>query len=122
MSKYNFNFGIDTNGIAKISVSKAGIAFSKECIEYLGQPEKVNIGTDKSSGLLGVRVAVNDASIKAYEFVTNDKKKNWLRINSKALLSEIAKIAKITLTAESIPFPATYDEEEKILVVELKRK
>ena len=122
MSKYNFNFGIDKSGIAKISVSKAGIAFSRECIEYLGQPEKVNIGIDKTNGLLGVRKASNDPSIKAYDFVTNEKKKNWLRINSKTLLSEIAKIAKITLSTESIPFTATYDEEEEVLVVELKKK
>lgn len=46
--QYDFNFNIDKSGIAKISVSSAGIAFSKESIELLGRPERVNIGIDKN--------------------------------------------------------------------------
>ena len=123
MSKYNLNFNIDKSGVAKISVSSAGIAFSKESIELLGSPQRVNIGIDKSAGVLGVRVAVDDNSIKSYPFVTKEKKKQWLRINSKALLEQIKKTARINeLTTSSIPFVATFDEEEQMLIVNLKNK
>lgn len=118
--QYNFNFNIDKNGIAKISVSTAGIAFSKESIELLGSPERVNIGIDRKLGVLGVRKAVDDVSIKSYPFVTADNKANWLRINSKALLKEIQSITKVTYTTVSTSYTATYDEDNKMLIVNLK--
>ena len=40
MSKYSFDFAIDTSGMAKISVSNAGIIFSREAIDMLGYPQK----------------------------------------------------------------------------------
>lgn len=122
MSKYELNFNVDKSGIAKISVSSAGIAFSKESIALLKYPERVNIGINKKSGILGVRAAVDDITIKSYPFVTNERKNMWLRINSKPLLQEIQNITKITFTTKAISFCAIYDEEENMLVVNLKEK
>lgn len=122
MSKYNLDFNIDTKGVLKISVSNAGIAFSKESIERLGRPSRVNIGIDKKQSILGVRKAVEDARIKSYPFVTSEKRENWLRINSKPLIAEIASVAKITPTSSGTDFIADFDEEEQLLIVELKTK
>ena len=122
MSKYELNFNVDKSGIAKISVSSAGIAFSKESIALLKYPERVNIGINKKSGILGVRAAVDDITIKSYPFVTNERKNMWLRINSKPLLQEIQNITKITFTTKAISFCAIYDEEENMLVVNPKEK
>ena len=122
MSKYELNFNVDKSGIAKISVSSARIAFSKESIALLKYPERVNIGINKKSGMLGVRAAVDDITIKSYPFVTNERKHMWLRINSKPLLQEIQNITKITFTTKAISFCAIYDEEENMLVVNLKEK
>ncbi len=120
--QYDFNFNIDKSGIAKISVSSAGIAFSKESIELLGRPERVNIGIDKKQGVLAVRKAIDNISIKAYPFVTAEKKANWLRINSKPLLKEIASITKTVYTTTSVSYCAEYDEETQMLLVYLKTK
>lgn len=122
MSKYDLNFNIDKNGIAKISVSSVGIAFSKESIELLKNPPKVNIGINRKSGILGVRAAVPDANIRSYPFVTNEKRNAWLRINSKALINEIQIITKTTFTTKAIPFIARFDDEEQMLIVDLKQK
>ena len=122
MSKYELNYNVDKNGIAKIAVSSVGIAFSKESIELLGKPKRVNIGINRKTGILGVRTAVVDMNIKSYPFVTNEKKTNWLRINSKPLLQEIQLITKMTFTTKAVPFSAVYDEEEKMLIVNLKQK
>ena len=124
MGKYSFDYSIDTGGMAKISISNAGIIFSREAIELLAYPEKVNIGLDRAKGVLGVCAADRNSSIKAFDFVTNEKKKSWLRIQSKQLLAEIVKIANVTLGKESIPYLASVEEEDgkKFLIVELKRK
>lgn len=122
MNKYGLNFNIDKSGIAKISVSSAGIAFSRESIELLGKPERVNIGINKKMGYLGVCKAVEDPSIKSYPFVTNDKKVSWLRINSKPLIKVIQQITKIEYGTKAISYVATYDEDESMLIVNLKEK
>lgn len=122
MSKYELNFNLDKNGIAKISVSSVGIAFSKESIELLKYPTKINIGINRKSGILGVRSAVPDASIKSYPFVTNEKKTAWIRINSKALINEIQVITKMTFTTKAVPFIASFDDEEQMLIVDLRQK
>lgn len=124
MPKYSFDYSIDTSGMAKISVSNAGIIFSREAIAMLNYPEKVNIGLDRSKGILGIRAADPQSNIKAFDFVTSVKKRDWIRIQSKQLVTEIAKIAKLTLGKESVPFLATMEEDEgvKFLIVELKKK
>ena len=124
MGKYSFDYSIDPSGMAKISISNAGIIFSREAIELLSYPEKVNIGLDKAKGVLGVCAAESDSQIKAFDFVTSEKKKNWIRIQSKPLIAEISKIAKLTLGKDSIPFPLSIDEEDgkKFIIVELKKK
>ena len=124
MGKYSFDYAIDTSGTAKISLSNAGIIFSREAIELLNYPAKVNIGLDRTKGVLGICAADTNSSIKAFDFVTNEKKRTWIRIQSKQLLAEISKIAKLTLGKDSIPFPVTIDEEDgkRFLIVELKKK
>ena len=124
MGKYSFDYAIDTSGTAKISLSNAGIIFSREAIELLNYPAKVNIGLDRTKGVLGICTADTNSSIKAFDFVTNEKKRTWIRIQSKQLLAEISKIAKLTLGKDSIPFPVTIDEEDgkRFLIVELKKK
>lgn len=119
---YNFDFNIDKSGIAKISVSSAGIAFSKESIELLGSPKRVNIGIDKKQGVLAVRKAIDSVSTKSYPFVNAEKKAVWLRINSKPLLEEIASITKTVYTTTSVSYCAEYDEETQMLLVHLKTK
>ena len=124
MSKYSFDFSIDTSGMAKISVSNNGIIFSRGAIEMLGYPEKVNIGLDRSKGILGVCAASPSSIVKAFDFVTSENKRTWIRIQSKSLVSEIGKVAKLTLGKDSVPFLAILDEDNgvKYLIVELKRK
>lgn len=124
MGKYSFDYSIDTSGVAKISISNAGIIFSKEAIDLLGYPEKVNIGLDKTKKVLGVRKADENSTIKAFDFVTNPKKRSWLRIQSKQLVSEIGKITRLTYGSESVPYLAKLEEDDgiKFLVVELSKK
>lgn len=118
--KYNLDFSINTD--QKIAISKAGIAFSAGAIRTLGYPEKVNIGIDKVNGIIGVKVAREpDKFIKAYPFCTSKQKRIWLRIVSKPILQTIEEITGITYGNTATNYPAYYDKDEKILVVNLKQ-
>ncbi len=123
MAKYSFNYSIDTNGLAKVTMTKAGIIFSKEAIEMLGSPIQVNIGIDKQKGIMGIRSAVGNEDIKAFDFATTEKRKSWIRIQSKPLLREIMSITKSNLDSP-LSFLAKLDEDEgiKYLIIELKKK
>lgn len=124
MGKYSFDFSIDTSGMCKISVSKLGIIFSREAIEGLGTPQKVHIGLDKTKKVLGICVAEANSTIKSFDFATTDARKKWLRIQSKLLVTEIAKVAKIQLSGAGVPFPARIEEDDgkKFLIVDLSKK
>lgn len=123
MSKYKFDYSIDTSGTAKISISQAGIIFSKEAIELLGYPQKVNIGIDRTRNVMGVCAAKDKSDIKAFSFVTDESKRNWIRIQSKKLTAVLAEIAGIELGSKSTSFSATLDEDDgcKYLIVKLKK-
>lgn len=117
--KYNLDFSINTDH--KVAISKAGIAFGAGVIRTLGYPEKVNIGIDKANGIIGVKVAREpDKFIKAYPFCTKQKR-TWLRIASKPILQAIEEITGITYGNTATNYPAYYDKDEKILVVNLKQ-
>ena len=110
--------------MCKISVSKLGIIFSREAIEALGTPQKVHIGLDKTKKVLGICAAEANSTIKSFDFATTDARKKWLRIQSKLLVTEIAKVAKIQLSGAGVPFPARIEEDDrkKFLIVDLSKK
>lgn len=117
--KYNLDFSINTDH--KVAISKAGIAFGSGVIRTLGYPEKVNLGIDKANGIIGVKVAREpDKFIKAYPFCTKQKR-TWLRIASKPILQAIEEITGITYGNTATNYPAYYDKDEKILIVNLKQ-
>ena len=124
MAKYTFDYSIDTSGMAKVSISNAGIIFSREAIELLGYPKKVHIGLDKTKKVMGICAATENSTVKAFDFVTNEKKKNWIRIQSKKLVAEVSKLAKLTLGKDAVSYLAKLEEDEGtvFLIVELSKK
>lgn len=121
-NKYNLDFGICNNGFS-VGVSDVGIAFREMTIKALGYPERVNIGINKENGIIGVKVAREpDKFIKSYAFCNNRSKKSWLRITSRPIVRAIEEITGITYGGKSIYYVAYYDNEEKMLIVNLKKK
>lgn len=120
-NKYNLDFG-SNNGFS-IGVSNAGIAFRNMTIKALGYPERVNIGINKEKGIIGVKVAREpDKFIKSYAFCNNERRKSWLIIVSRHLVRAIEEITGITYGGKYVYYAADYDKEEKMLIVNLKKK
>lgn len=119
-NKYNLDFG--SNSGFSIGVSMFGIDFRNMTIKALGYPERVNIGINKENGIIGVKVAREpDKFIKSYAFCNNKRRKSWLRIVSRPIVREIEKITGITYGDKSVCYAAYYDNEEKMLIVNLKK-
>lgn len=119
-NKYNLDFG--SNSGFSIGVSDVGIAFRNMTIKALGYPEKVNIGINKENGIIGVKAAREpDKFIKSYAFCNNKRRKSWLKTVSRPIVREIEKITGITYDYKSVCYAAYYDNEEKMLIVNLKK-
>ena len=117
---FNFDFAIDTKGMATVKVSKLGMVFSAETIRKLHEPTNVMIGIDRKTGYLGVKPFDASETGKSFEFCTSDAKKKWIRIKSEKILNAIAEIAQIDLN-DTITFIGNYDEEMGMFLVNLKQ-
>lgn len=121
-NKYNLDFGICNSGFS-VGVSDVGIAFREMTIKALGYPERVNIGINKENGIIGVKAAREpDKFIKSYAFCNNGSKKSWLIIVSRHLVRAIEEITGITYDGKYVNYAVDYDNEEKMLIVNLKKK
>ena len=121
MANYSFNFNIDTTGMIRVSIMRLGLVFNAETIKVLGSPSKINIGLDTKNKVLGIKASDHNPQIKEYDFVKNGDEK-WIRVNSKQLVQAIEDITKIKFENTAKPFTAKYDEELKMLIVELSTK
>ncbi len=121
MTNYTFNFNIDTTGMVKVSIMRLGIIFNAETINVLGRPKKINIGLDVKNKVLGIMASKNNSEIKEYDFVKKGNEK-WIRVNSKQLVKAIEDVTKIKFQNVAKPFPAKFDNELKMLIVDLTKK
>lgn len=121
MANYSFDFNIDTTGMVKVSIMKLGLIFNAETIKALGSPKKINIGLDAKNKVLGIKPSEGNPNIKDYDFVKKGDEK-WIRVNSKQLVQAIEEATKYKFDNVAKPFTARFDEDYKMLIVELANK
>ena len=121
MTNYSFNFNIDTSGMIKVSIMRLGLIFNAETISALGNPAKVNIGLDAKNKVLGIQASVGDSNIKEYDFAKTGGEK-WIRVNSKQLVIAIQAVTKFEYTNTAKAYPARFDNDLKMLIVDLSKK
>lgn len=121
MANYSFDFNIDTTGMVKVSIMKLGLIFNAETIKALGSPKKINIGLDAKNKVLGIKPSEGNPNIKGYDFVKKGDEK-WIRVNSKQLVQAIEEATKYKFDNVAKPFTARFDEDYKMLIVELANK
>jgi hypothetical protein len=122
MKKYNFDFNVDfAKNSLRVSVNNVGITLNEQIVSLLKKPEKVNIGIDVNNKVFCIRRAVEDVNIKSYDCVKeNNEDKKWIRINCRVLTRKIKEIANYS-GDKKIVLPATYDEENNMIIVEIKQ-
>lgn len=118
MKNFNFNFEFVAAGAPIVTLSSLGIAFNPVCRAMLGYPDKVHIGFDEKKMVIGVKGHSLNAGIKVFEFETRERN-GWVRIGAKDFANYLSIISKIDFITKAKQFIATFDEEEKMLIVKI---
>lgn len=116
MDNFNFNFEFIGSGAPIVTLSSLGIAFNPVCRAMLNYTEKVNIGFDEKKMAIGVKAHNPDTQVKAFEFESRVRN-GWIRIGARDYVKYLALISKIDFTNKAKQFIATFDEENKMLIV-----
>jgi len=116
--KYNFNWSTVSGGAPYVTISQTSIAFNSVSIEKLGNPEKVDVGFDEESCIIGIKPHSEPSPSKPFVFA--DKIKNgWVRIGCRDFVKYLQ-----TLTGASFKpakkYIATYDAANGILIIDVK--
>lgn len=116
MDNFNFNFEFVASGAPIVTLNSLGIAFNPVCRAMLGYPEKVNIGFDEKNMVIGIKAHDPATKIKAFEFETRERN-GWIRVGAKDYVKYLSLISKIDFITKARQFIATFDEENKMLIV-----
>ncbi|WP_312643597.1 hypothetical protein [Hydrogenoanaerobacterium sp.] len=116
MSDYNFNFEYVNAGAPIVTLSALGIAFNQLSRSLLGYPELINIGFDEEKLTIGIKPHNPQSKIKSYEFEKKEKN-GWVRIGCRDFSRHLSKISNIDFISKAQQFIASYDDEQKMLIV-----
>jgi hypothetical protein len=115
--KYNFNWSAVSGGAPYVTISTISINFNSVSIEKLGNPEKVVIGFDEENRVIGVKAYEENSGVKPYAFA--DRVKNgWVRVGCRDFVKYLQALTGIGFSPAK-KFVATYDNKERILIVEI---
>lgn len=115
MKDFNFNYEFISAGAPIVTLNSLGIAFNPVCRAMLGYPDEINIGFDEKKMVLGVK-AHDSGVTKAYEFESRERN-GWIRIGAKDFVNYLSVITEIDFITKAKQFIATFDEENKMLIV-----
>jgi uncharacterized protein YdhG (YjbR/CyaY superfamily) len=119
MSDYNFIWLPPSAGAPIVSIASYGISFNSAVIEMLGRPTHVLIGFDEQNQLIGVKPVPEGAEEpRSYKFAERERQ-GTIRIGNKDFLKYISSKSAIDLRKTS-RYLATWDNENQVLVIDLK--
>ena len=116
MGDFNFNFEFVGSGAPIVTLSGLGIAFNPLSRSLLSYPDFINIGFDENKLAIGVKSHDVNSQIKSYEFEKKEKN-GWVRIGCKDFVKYLSKISEIDFISKAQQFFASYDENEKMLII-----
>jgi len=121
MDDFNFNFSFVKSGAPIITLSSLGIAFNPLSRSMLGYPESIDIGFDEKKCALGIRPHEGDEIHSTYKFEGKEKN-GWVRISAKDFVNYLAVLSGIDFISKAKQFIATYDEDNKMLIVVIDKE
>lgn len=120
MKDFNFDFNTDINGMIRILVARQGLSLNSRTIDVLAKPTKVNIGLDVENKVLCIRAAVSNQNVKAFNLYAKGQGK-YAQIRCRQIVKAIENCLDIKIT-KSIPFPAYWDDKNKLLICNLRKE
>lgn len=105
-------------GTPIVSVAEYGLVFNKAASEALKNPTKIRLGFDKKNLIIAV-APVNEHDSNGLQF-SGKERKGFTRINSKDFVRFITRHMADFKLEKAVRFLARIDENEGILIVDLK--
>ncbi|MGI6684900.1 MAG: hypothetical protein ACOX47_05355 [Bacillota bacterium] len=116
--EYNFMWSTPTSGAPIVSFASYGITFNSSVIEILNRPEKIMVGFDAKNKVVGIK-PTDSSNIKGFPFAERERN-GYVRIGNKDFIKYIS--AKLQIDFQkAVRFVAEWDEENKILIVDLSK-
>ena len=121
MDGYKFDFNFVKAGAPIVTLSPLGMGFNPLARSLLGFPEFVKIGFDKQRCAIGIKKGSKSEDADSFEFEKKEKN-GWVRLGCKDFTKYLSSISGLDFITRAKQFVARYDEENEILVVEVKKE
>lgn len=119
MENYNdIIWSSQSSGAPIVTIATYGITFNSSTIELMNTPERIKMGYSPKSNKVLIKPS-NKNDSKSFKFAAREKKRGYIRIGNKDFVKYIANQSNLPLIENSIRFPAEWDSQNNILVVDL---
>lgn len=107
-----------------VTLASGNITLNKQASTYFEHAYNVMLGVDDKTHKIAIK-PLTKAEAMSQAIPDNKKYKitlrsSYARITNKAFMEEIMTLSGLNLIEESIKYPATWDNKEQILIVDLK--
>lgn len=107
-----------------VTLASGNITLNKQASTYFEHAYNVMLGVDDKTHKIAIK-PLTKAEAMSHAIPDNKKYKitirsSYARITNKAFMEEIMALSGLNLLDESIKYPATWDNKEQILIVDLK--
>mgnify|MGYP000279859886 CR=1 FL=1 len=107
-----------------VTLASGNITLNKQASTYFEHAYNVMLGVDEQTHKIAIKPLTKAESMS--QAIPDNKKykitlrSSYARITNKAFMEEIMSLSGLNLLDESIKYPATWDNKEQILIVDLK--
>ena len=107
-----------------VTLASGNITLNKQASTYFEHAYNVMLGVDEQTHKIAIKPLTKAESMS--QAIPDNKKykitlrSSYARITNKAFMEEIMSLSGLNLLNESIKYPATWDNKEQILIVDLK--
>lgn len=120
---FNFEYFDPNLGPISVSIAEYGLTFSKGTVDIMNRPKYVKLGFDKEHLVVGV-VPTTEDDERAIPFIEKEKN-GYVRINNKEFIRYLIRFFpddwEQRFSNKSIRYLTYWDDENSILVVDLKK-
>jgi hypothetical protein len=107
-----------------VTLASGNITLNKQGSTYFEHAYNVLLGVDHTTHRIAIKPLDKDASMSQM-YPDNKKYKitvrsSYARITNKAFMEEISELTGLNLEETPVKFPASWDEKEQMLVIDLK--
>ncbi|MDT8903182.1 hypothetical protein [Anaeroselena agilis] len=119
---FKFEYFNPSLGTITVSIAEYGLTFSRAAVEVMSKPDYIVLAFDKEKQVIGV-IPTSESEPNKIEFISK-LKNGYVRINNKDFIRFLMRYFQDSsemFTGRAIRYFSYWDEDNKALIVDLKR-